>query len=30
MNTAEVITELVARYHVMRECENCEGCDLAT
>ncbi len=29
-NTAEVVTELVARYQVMRECENCEGCDLAT
>ncbi len=28
--TAEVVTELVARYHVMRECENGEGCDFAT
>jgi hypothetical protein len=27
---AEVVTELVAKYHVMREYENHEGCDLAT
>ena len=28
--TAEVVSELVARYHIMRKCENYEGCDLAT
>jgi len=30
LQIAEVTTELVAMYHAMRECENCDSSDLAT
>jgi hypothetical protein len=30
LQIAEVATELVAMYHVMRECENSDGSDFAT